>query len=1069
MTPGNGPIITQCTSILANIDRTGHKMEKYRFVTDSSEPNSTRIDTMWVNQKDYNYINVEFAALYATPENIVLPKYVTEFKFGIVSGKIQINLQKVDRKDPNHPFVSQNETQNCRYQPRSSNPNDDIFHCNFTDENFDRLLENGDNLTLTVIAENGGFRKLKTPYGYTNDYFNGQTSTKSTMFRFDFIKPHHCLLDKPIPCSSKAFDITEDITKSPIRLYWNGWIDKLSGIKGYKLQVFLLKSNTTTLKEPRPWNPDEEISLNKSESGYTYFPKQSGMFSFILNVIDNANNTQYARTLVLYDPKSNVTLSSSQFFATTAEQETNYRWQKNLNSNISMSWKGHFQNKFHHDEGLLNPVARYLHYDFMTKYEKQVPLELDDNTGNRSLQRIPNVFGIVKFEYFYRNSNQGNKTPIFWKSVSEPLSENQTFNIERRDGDTINFWVKATDILGNDKIDMTQISFDSSPPSKLRDADVTFLRNVKTTNFNFSSRLQVDAYDKDSGIHKIKWELIANNSNMVFRSGEIPGNKTNKELGPKLGYQIPLGDTYYYTHYLDINNCWMVVSKEKFATEFVLLKLTVFNMAMEQTLYNMTITDLASLDGMDEYSGPINLTIAATYDNSVRLKWVLPPTCYERTTIIVKSLSINGRVLSWNVDRNADWFDLTGLDPETNYNLSFITKYGSQTSDPVVLQFRTIASPAALTGGAIAGISFAFLILLGIIVAMVVLWRLGRLSVIKQDIQRRATVVRKNIVNRFSAAHINETYECDDIYLYGQMDFNEKDNKFLWSSDIVLDAMLTSGRFADIYKARYLPHNNKAKQNVIAKTLKSGYSEEDLLMMKAKINFFAKEVGDHPNIIGFIGAVADNDAFGPYMVLEYCQNGQLRDWLLQQKNTSTEETVELLYRISYGISKGMYFLETKKLLHRRLAARNVLLNAELEPKISGFGPEPPQPQNNERDGDAEEKERIPVKWTAPECLSSMKYATTKSDVWSFGIVLWEIFSLGDTPYPGIRSRDLISLVKNGERMKRPEFANDFYYGVMAKCWRSKPNQRPSFKDISMDIGKTFNAAPSDEFYYYSEK
>lgn len=104
-------------------------------------------------------------------------------------------------------------------------------------------------------------------------------------------------------------------------------------------------------------------------------------------------------------------------------------------------------------------------------------------------------------------------------------------------------------------------------------------------------------------------------------------------------------------------------------------------------------------------SGPINLTIAATYDNGVRLKWVLPPTCYERTTIIVESSSINGRHLTWSVDRNADWFDLTGLDPETNYNLSFITEYGSQMSDPVVLQFRTIASPAALTGGAIAGIS----------------------------------------------------------------------------------------------------------------------------------------------------------------------------------------------------------------------------------------------------------------------------------------------------------------------------------------------------------------------------
>lgn len=97
VTPGNSPIITQCTSILANIDRTGQKMEKYRFVTDSSQPNSTRVDTMWVNQNDYNYINVEFAAFSLSPENIAQPKYITGFKFGIVSGKIQIDLQKVDR------------------------------------------------------------------------------------------------------------------------------------------------------------------------------------------------------------------------------------------------------------------------------------------------------------------------------------------------------------------------------------------------------------------------------------------------------------------------------------------------------------------------------------------------------------------------------------------------------------------------------------------------------------------------------------------------------------------------------------------------------------------------------------------------------------------------------------------------------------------------------------------------------------------------------------------------------------------------------------------------------------
>ena len=97
VTPSVSPMITRCTSIIANIDRTGQKMEKYRFVTDSSEPNSTRVDTMWVNQKDYNFINVEFAAIFTAPEILTRPEYIENFQFGIVSGKINIGLHKVDR------------------------------------------------------------------------------------------------------------------------------------------------------------------------------------------------------------------------------------------------------------------------------------------------------------------------------------------------------------------------------------------------------------------------------------------------------------------------------------------------------------------------------------------------------------------------------------------------------------------------------------------------------------------------------------------------------------------------------------------------------------------------------------------------------------------------------------------------------------------------------------------------------------------------------------------------------------------------------------------------------------
>ncbi|XP_062611710.1 uncharacterized protein LOC134273528 [Saccostrea cucullata] len=682
------PTITQCTSVLANIERTGQKRELYRFIIDSSEPNSTRVDTLWLNQKDYNYINVTFAAFYTGPENIALPEYVKGFKFGITSGKIQIGLSKVDRKNQNKPFVSQNETKNCRFQPGSLNPNDDVFHCNFTDENFDWLFENGDNLTLTVIAEHGGYRELEGPgTQLQKDPFIGQSTTKSTMFRFDFKKPRHCLQERD--CAEKALDVTEDITKSPITFTWNKWNDDLSGLKEYKLQVYLLKPNTTYLTEPYPWNPLEEIVINDTNVNVWYYiPPMAGMYSFILNVIDNANNTQYARTLVLYDPSSSVTLSTSPFIATSAEPETNYMWQNNLKNNITVSWKGRFENKFHDTNKLLNQVSHYQHFDHMIKYEKHVPQQLDDKTGNRTLERIPNIRGIVKFDYFYRNGNQGNRTPTSWVPVGNISSESQTFFMDRQDGNAINFWVRATDVMGNEKVDMTKIFFDSTPPNELADSDVRFTLNIKSPTYAFSSRLQVDAHDRNSGIYKVHLDLLGYSSNELFHGTDIKGNKSDVDAGIKV-YQIGTGDFYYFSHYIDINNCWMVLSKEKFANEFVLLHLTVYNNAMKTTRYSKTITDLVSLDGIDEYTGPKNLTVLETYDHSVRLKWIVSPSCYKRSRIVLQFRSSNGRTENRFIDKDADWVDLTGLNPETSYNLSFITEYGRQKSDPVFLHFRT--------------------------------------------------------------------------------------------------------------------------------------------------------------------------------------------------------------------------------------------------------------------------------------------------------------------------------------------------------------------------------------------
>lgn len=101
----------------------------------------------------------------------------------------------------------------------------------------------------------------------------------------------------------------------------------------------------------------------------------------------------------------------------------------------------------------------------------------------------------------------------------------------------------------------------------------------------------------------------------------------------------------------------------------------------------------------------MHLHVAATYDNGVRLKWTIAPSCYNRKKTILQCQSSNGQKFSFNISNDADWVDLTGLDSDTSYNLSFVTKYnGGEVSDPVLLSFKTNESPPTLTGGAIAGI-----------------------------------------------------------------------------------------------------------------------------------------------------------------------------------------------------------------------------------------------------------------------------------------------------------------------------------------------------------------------------
>ena len=284
---------------------------------------------------------------------------------------------------------------------------------------------------------------------------------------------------------------------------WDGWSDDMSGIHGFSIQEYLLKPNKVVppnLTEPDPWHAKSTFQLNASSNTFSRTPSEPGMYSYILNVMDSANNTEFARSLVLYDPLSEVSISddASSIVVISCVEETKHTWQDNLILNVTVSWKGHFRNKFIENNKLLIPVSSYMNYDFYTRESRYVLPILDDLDGKRTLKGIQNVHGIVQFEYAYRHVNLGSKYPSDreWNDVDNTFSETQTFNLSRKDGDGINIWIKATDVLGNTKIDHTKMYFDSTPPGSLTEADVLFTPNTNISKYPFSSRY-VDLISKE--------------------------------------------------------------------------------------------------------------------------------------------------------------------------------------------------------------------------------------------------------------------------------------------------------------------------------------------------------------------------------------------------------------------------------------------------------------------------------------------------------------------------------------------------------------------------------------------
>ncbi|XP_063045926.1 vascular endothelial growth factor receptor kdr-like [Engraulis encrasicolus] len=387
--------------------------------------------------------------------------------------------------------------------------------------------------------------------------------------------------------------------------------------------------------------------------------------------------------------------------------------------------------------------------------------------------------------------------------------------------------------------------------------------------------------------------------------------------------------------------------------------------------------------------------------------------------------------------------------------------------------------------------------------------------------------LRKPSSADIKAGYLSIIMDPDQMPLDEQCDRLPYDsNKWEFPRDrLRLGKTLGHGAFGKVVEASAFGIDKLSTCKTVAvKMLKGGATNNEWRALMSELKILI-HIGHHLNVVNLLGACTKPG--GPLMIIvEYCKYGNLSNYLRSKRadfvvyksqdgkalhsgtgcdlselikrrlesvastgssassgfiedksycdSEEEEEESEDLYKrvltmedlicYSFQVAKGMEFLASRKCIHRDLAARNILLSENNVVKICDFGlaRDVYKDPDYVRKGDA----RLPLKWMAPEAIFDKIY-TTQSDVWSFGVLMWEIFSLGASPYPGVQiDEEFCCRLKEGTRMKPPEYSSSEIYQTMLDCWQGNPVERPTFTELVETLGDLLQASVQQEGKHY---